>query len=335
MSKITVVGSGGWGTAIAVMTSKHGNEVTLFSVFEEEIEQIKKDRENKKLLPGVAIPENIMLTSDLSCVQSADFIVLAVPSFAVRSTCKKLAPYIDKGAIIVNIAKGLEEDSLKRLSQVIEEELPQCHIAIMSGPSHAEEVARGIPTTNVVSSKDKDIAEKVQDCFMNDTFRLYTNDDLIGAELGGSLKNVIALAAGIVDGMGFGDNTKAALMTRGITEMVRLGVAIGAKSETFAGLTGFGDLIVTCTSIHSRNRRCGILIGKGMNVADALKEIGMTVEGYRTSKAAYTLAKKANVEMPIMQKAYEVLYENKNPKIAIAELMTRTKKHETEDLWIK
>lgn len=334
MSKIAIMGSGGWGTALAVMTNKFGNEVSLWSVFPEEIETIKRDKENKKLLPGIAIPENIYLTSDINCARNADVVVLAVPSFATRSTAKLLEPILKENSIVVNIAKGLEENTYKRLSQVLEEELPLCKIVVMSGPSHAEEVARGVPTTNVVLSKDIAIAQFVQDVFMNETFRLYTSNDIIGAELGGALKNIIALAAGIIDGMGFGDNTKAALMTRGITEMVRLGVALGAKAETFAGLTGFGDLIVTCTSMHSRNRRCGILIGKGYKVEDALKEIGMTVEGYRTTKVAYKLALDFGIEMPIVNETYKVLYENKLPKDAILNLMTRMKKHETEDIWI-
>ncbi len=335
MSKIAIMGSGGWGTAIAVMTSKFGNQISLWSVFPEEIDTIIKDKENKKLLRGIAIPKNINLTSDINCASDADVVVLAVPSFATRSTAKLLQPILKENTIVVNIAKGLEENSSKRLSQVLQEELPLCKIVVMSGPSHAEEVALGLPTTNVVSSKNIETAQVVQDVFMNPTFRIYTSLDIIGAELGGALKNIIALAAGIIDGMGFGDNTKAALMTRGITEMVRLGVALGAKAETFAGLTGFGDLIVTCTSIHSRNRRCGILIGKGYNVEDALKEIGMTVEGYRTTKAAYKLALDLGIEMPIVNETYKVLYENKLPKDAILDLMTRMKKHETEDLWIK
>lgn len=334
MAKIAVLGSGGWGTAIAVMTSKYNEKVSLWSLFNEEIEEIKKNGENVKLLKDIKIPKEIILTSDINCVNDADVVVLAVPSFATRATARLLKGVLKKNTVVVNIAKGLEESTLLRLSEVIEEEIPDVQLAVMSGPSHAEEVARGIPTTNVVSSKNVEIAEYVQDVFMNSMFRIYTSKDIIGAELGGALKNVIALAAGICDGMGFGDNTKAALMTRGITEMVRLGVSLGAKAETFAGLTGFGDLIVTCTSMHSRNRRCGILIGQGIKVEDALKQIGMTVEGYKSCHAAYQLAQKSGIEMPIITEAYKVLYENKPPKEAIFDLMTRMKKHETEDLWI-
>jgi glycerol-3-phosphate dehydrogenase (NAD(P)+) len=334
VAKIAVLGSGGWGTAIAVMTSKYNEKVFLWSLFNEEIEEIKKNGENVKLLKDIKIPKEIILTSDINCVKDADVVVLAVPSFATRATARLLKGVLNNNTVVVNIAKGLEENTLLRLSEVIEEELLNVKLAVMSGPSHAEEVARGIPTTNVVSSKNIEMAEYVQDVFMNPMFRIYTSRDIIGAELGGALKNVIALAAGICDGMGFGDNTKAALMTRGITEMVRLGVFLGAKAETFAGLTGFGDLIVTCTSMHSRNRRCGILIGQGVKVEDALKQIGMTVEGYKSCNAAYQLAQKSGIEMPIITESYKVLYENKAPKEAIFDLMTRMKKHETEDLWI-
>lgn len=334
MAKIAVMGSGGWGTAFAVMASRFDNDVSLWSVFPEEIDLIKREKENKKLLAGIKIPDNITLTNDITCAEKADIVVIAVPSFAVRSVSRLLKPVLKKDAIIVSIAKGLEEDTLLRLSQVIEEELDFAKIAVMSGPSHAEEVARGVPTANVVVSKDLSTAQYIQDILMNPIFRLYTSSDLIGAELGGALKNVIALACGVSDGMGFGDNSKAALMTRGITEMVRLGVAMGAKAETFAGLTGFGDLIVTCSSMYSRNRRAGILIGEGKKVDVAIKEIGMTVEGYKSARAAYILAKKMNIEMPIITETYKVLYENKTPKEALYDLMARTKKHESEDLWI-
>ena len=334
MNKITVIGSGGWGTAIAVMLAKNNNEVTLFSVFSSEIEQLEKDRENKKLLPGIKIPENVNLTFDTDCAQGAGLLIFATPSFAVRSTAKLFSHKIKKGAVIVNLAKGLEESTYMRLSQVLKEELPQAKIAIMSGPSHAEEVARGIPTTNVICADEPQTAEYVQEIVMNPQFRVYTNTDIVGAELGGALKNVIALAAGICDGMGFGDNTKAALMTRGITEMVRLGVSMGAKAETFAGLTGVGDLIVTCTSVHSRNHRAGVLIGKGRTALQAMEEVGMTVEGYKTAAVAYALAQKYGVELPIINEIYEVLYNDKPTKQAISDLMGREKRREMEDMWV-
>ncbi len=332
MAKIAVLGSGGWGSAMAIMTAKHGHSVTLWSKFESEIESLSKTRENP-LLKGVLIPESVALTTDIGCVCDADIIVLAVPSVAVRSVCRTLKG-IYSGQTVVNIGKGLEESSLMRLSEVINEELGNPKkLAIMSGPSHAEEVARGIPSANVVASRSKRTARYVQNQLMNESFRLYTTKDIVGTELGGALKNVIALAAGTIDGLGLGDNTKAALMTRGIAEMARLGVKMGGDRETFSGLAGIGDLIVTCTSMHSRNRRCGILIGKGVPAAEAVKEIGMTVEGYKTASAAYRLALKEKADMPIITEIYRVLYENKTPKDAISDLMLREKKSEHEDSW--
>lgn len=335
MSKIAVLGSGGWGTALAVMSEKYGHEVTLWSPFKEEIEAIRSDGENKKLLPGVKVPETICLTNDISCARDADLTILAVPSFAVRSTAKKLTPLLKPGQIVVDVAKGLEEDSLKRMSQVIEEELPQVKTVVLSGPSHAEEVSREVPTAIVAASKHEDAAAKVQETLMNQNFRIYVNPDVIGVEIGASLKNVIALAAGVCDGLKLGDNTKAALMTRGITEMARLGVAMGGSAQTLAGLAGVGDLIVTCTSVHSRNRRAGIYIGEGLSAQEAIKKVGMTVEGYKTTHAAYILSKRAGVEMPIVNECYQVLYEGKNPSLAIRDLMMREKKSEIEDLWPK
>ena len=332
MAKISVLGCGGWGSAVAIMLSRYGHNVNLWSKFENEIEALKKDREHKKLLPGIIFPENINLTTDISCVKDSEFVVLAVPSFAVRSLCESLIGHITDDCVVVNIAKGLEEDTLYRLSQVIKEVLDPKKFAILLGPSHAEEVARKIPTAVVVISEDEQVAQCVQDTFMNETFRIYTSTDMIGAELGSAIKNIIALCAGICDGMGYGDNTKAALMTRGIAEMARLGVALGGRIETFAGLTGIGDLIVTCTSMHSRNRRAGILIGQGKTVSQALEEVNMVVEGYRTTKAVYELSKKVDVEMPITSQAYRVLYQDKDPKAAINELMTRSKKHEVENI---
>lgn len=332
MAKISVLGCGGWGSAVAIMLAGNGHEVSLWSKFPEEIELLKKDREHKKLLPGIIFPESVQLTTALDCLNESEFIVMAVPSFAVRSVCELLVGKIPAHAVVVNIAKGLEQGTLYRLSQVIEEVLKPKRFAVMCGPSHAEEVARSVPTANVVSSKDIEVAQLVQDTFMNSRFRIYTSDDMAGAEFGAALKNVIALCAGICDGMGYGDNTKAALMTRGIAEMARLGVAFGAKLETFNGLTGIGDLIVTCTSMHSRNRRAGIFIGQGKSVEEALKEVNMVVEGYTTTKAAFELAKKANVELPITNEAYQVLYNGKDPRKAIDDLMTRKKKHEVEEI---
>lgn len=330
MSKINVIGSGSWGTAIAVMLANQGHEVLLWSYLESESENLKNYRENKPFLPGIKIPETVKFTSDTAKCGSADIIITAVPSHAVRQSAAKLAPYVSDGQLILNISKGLEENTHLTLSQVLSQELPNCEIAVMSGPSHAEEVSRGIPTTNVVAAKNERTANNIQDIMMNPSFRVYTNPDIIGVELGGSLKNVIALSAGILDGLKLGDNTKAALMTRGIVEISRLGVAMGANAETFNGLSGIGDLIVTCTSMHSRNRRAGILIGQGKSCEEAVAEVKMVVEGVKTCKAAKELADKLNVEMPIVNEAYKILFEGAPAKNAIANLMGRRKKHETE-----
>ena len=313
MAKIAVLGCG-FGTALAVMADSCGHQVTLWSLFPQELEEIRRDGEQKKLLPGVSVPERMVLTSDISCLADCELCIMAVPSFAVRQTARRAAPYLRANTIVVNVAKGLEDGSYKRLSQVLEEELPQQKIVAMSGPSHAEEVGRGAPTTITVASRERTAAEEVQDLLMNPTLRLYVNDDVTGVELGGALKNVIALAAGIADGLQLGDNAKAALMTRGITEIARLGVAMGAKTETFAGLSGIGDLIVTCTSMHSRNRRAGILIGQGKNAEEAVQKL--------------------RVEMPIVEQAYAVLYEEKPPAKALQDLMTRPKRHESEVIWL-
>lgn len=331
MSNISVIGSGGWGTAVAVMLAENGHKVTLWSYLKEESDNLKKYRENKPFLPGVKLPEGIEFTSCLEdCLSGRDIIVTATPSHAIRSTAKNMAKHIKDGQIIVNISKGIEEGTYLTLSQVIKQEIPNCEIAVMSGPSHAEEVSRRIPTTNVVAAENEKTAMFVQDVFMNPNFRVYTNPDVLGVELGGSLKNVIALCAGILDGMNLGDNTKAALMTRGLVEMSRLGVAMGANAETFNGLSGVGDLIVTCTSMHSRNRRAGILIGQGKTAEEAQNEVKMVVEGVRTCRAAKELADKVGVEMPIVNEAYKVLFENMPAGEAISNLMERDKKHESE-----
>lgn len=328
--KIAVIGSGGWGTAAAIHLSKLGHDVTLWSWIDEESNRLKTDLENKEFLPGVSIPESIKFTSDISCVSDKDIIVLVTPSKAIRSTAKAMSPYVSADSIVVILSKGIEDNSLKTLSDVVEEEIPQASIAVMSGPSHAEEVAKGIPTTNIVACRKIENAELVQTVFMSETFRVYTGSDILGVELGGALKNVIALCAGILDGLGFGDNTKAALMTRGIAEIARLGVKMGADRDTFWGLSGIGDLIVTCTSMHSRNRRAGILIGQGKSVDEAISEVHMVVEGIVNCRAAYELSRKYDVDMPIVTEAYNVLYNNKNPREAVIDLMLRDKKEENK-----
>lgn len=332
MARIAILGCG-FGTALAVTADACGHQVTLWSLFPQELEEIRRDKEQRRLLPGVRVPDRIVLTSDISCLASCDLCVMAVPSFAVRQTAQRAAPYLREDTVVVNVAKGLEDGSYKRLSQVLEEELPGRRVVVMSGPSHAEEVGRGAPTTITVASREREAAEEVQDLLMNPALRLYVNDDVTGVELGGALKNVIALAAGIADGLQLGDNAKAALMTRGITEIARLGVAMGAKTETFAGLSGIGDLIVTCTSMHSRNRRAGILIGQGKSAEEAVREVG-TVEGYPCAKTAYELGQKLRVEMPIVEQAYGVLYQKKPPAQALRDLMTRPKRHESEVIWL-
>jgi len=331
MARVSVLGSGGWGTAIAVMLSKNGHEVILWSFLETEKEKLVQYRENKAFLPGIEIPENIKLTSNLSECSDVDIAVIATPSHGVREVARKFSEYAKKDLIILNISKGIEEQTYMTLSKVLKEELPECKIAVMSGPSHAEEVSRGIPTTNVVASDSEEVAEFIQDVFMNPSFRIYTNKDITGVELGGSLKNVYALCCGIIDGMGLGDNTKAALMTRGLVEMTRLGVKMGADSSTFSGLSGMGDLIVTCTSMHSRNRRAGILIGQGKTAKEAQEEVKMVVEGVRTCRAAKELADRVGVEMPIINEAYDVLFNNAPLCEVIPKLMGRTKKNETEN----
>ena len=332
--KIAVLGSGGWGTALALVLLENGHDVTLWSYTAEESAVLRETGENP-MLKGVPLPKELKLTSDLECVKGCGAVVLATPSFAVRTTARAAAPLLDPGAVLVSVSKGIEKDTSLTLTDAIEQEVGDAHaIVALSGPSHAEEVGRHIPTVVVSASKDRSAAEQVQDLFMNERFRVYASDDVVGVELGAALKNVIALCAGISDGMGYGDNTKAALMTRGLTEIARLGVALGGRRETFAGLSGVGDLIVTCTSMHSRNRRCGILIGKGTPTDQAVKEIGAVVEGYYAAANARTLAQKVGVEMPITEAAYQVLYEGKDPHGVILDLMTRERKHELEDSWV-
>ena len=330
--KIAVIGSGGWGTAVAILLANNGHKVYLWSWIQEETDRLNRDRENKEFLAGVKLPDSVVCTHDMKeCVKDAALIVTAAPSPATRTTAKQLSEYVKSSQRIVNISKGLEESSLMRLSEVYKSEIPQAEISVMSGPSHAEEVSRGLPTTDVVASENMETAKFIQDIFMNDNFRVYTSDDIIGVELGGALKNVIALCAGISDGLGYGDNTKAALMTRGLAEIARLGTAMGAKEETFMGLSGVGDLIVTCTSMHSRNRRAGILLGQGKGLKETLDEVHMVVEGVNTAAAAYRLGQKYGVCMPITEEANAILFDGKNAREAVNSLMTRERKDERRD----
>lgn len=325
--KIAVIGSGGWGTAVAILLAEKGNDIYLWSWIQEETDRLNADRENKEFLPGVRLHDNIVCTHDMGeCIEGAEVIVTAAPSPATRATAEQMARYVKQGQKIVNISKGLEKEL--RLSEVYSEVIPQANISVLSGPSHAEEVSRRIPTTVVVASKDRETAEFLQDVFMTSTFRVYTSEDIIGVELGGALKNVIALCAGISDGLGYGDNTKAALITRGIAEIKRIGAAMGAKTETFSGLSGLGDLIVTGTSTLSRNHTAGELLGKGFSLEETLEKVHMVVEGVNTAAAAYNLARKYDVVTPIIDQAYAVLYEGANPRDAVNALMTRQKTSE-------
>lgn len=329
MATISVIGAGSWGTALALLLYKNGHKVTVWSIMKDEIEMLQREHEHKEKLPGVKLPEDMEFTTDLEkALTGKDVLVLAVPSPYTRSTSHSMAPFVKEGQIIVNVAKGIEEHSLLTLSQIIEEEIPQAEVAVLSGPSHAEEVGRGIPTTIVVGARKKETAEYLQNIFMNEVFRVYISPDVLGIELGAALKNVVALAAGIADGLGYGDNTKAALITRGIAEIARLGTAMGGKAETFSGLTGIGDLIVTCASMHSRNRRAGILIGKGYSMEEAMAEVKMVVEGVYSAKAAMELAKKYQVQIPIIEQVNAVLFEGKPADEAVRNLMLRDKKIE-------
>lgn len=329
MAKVSVIGAGSWGIALALLLSKNGNDVTVWSIVKDEIDMLTEKREHVDKLPGVKLPDSMEFTTDLQmAVKGKDVLVMAVPSVFTRSTANKMSPYVEKGQVIVNVAKGIEESTLMTLSEIIEEEVPQADVAVLSGPSHAEEVGRGVPTTIVAGAKTEATAVYLQNLFMNDVFRVYTGSDVLGMELGGALKNVVALAAGIADGLGYGDNTKAALITRGIAEISRLGVAMGGRAETFYGLTGIGDLIVTCASVHSRNRRAGILIGQGKTMEEAMEEVKMVVEGVYSAKAAKLLSQKYNVSMPIIEQVNLVLFEGKPADVAVKELMFRDKRAE-------
>ncbi len=331
-TKIAILGAGSFGTAIAkLICSYEKYDVILWSAIEEEIEEIKKNKENIKYLPNVKInTEKIFLTTDNLVLKSADIIIFAVASKYVRNVAKNISRYIQKDVIIVNVAKGLEQASFKRLSQVIYEETNSKRIVALCGPSHAEEIARFIPTTIVASCKNLKIAEYIQEILNSNSFRVYVNEDIIGVEIAAALKNIIALAVGICDGLGLGDNTKAALMTRGLFEIARLGVYLGAKEKTFLGLAGIGDLVVTCTSEHSRNKKAGFLIGKGVEISKALEKVNMVVEGYYATKAAYEFSNTSNIYMPITKELYEILYRKKDIKMSIASLMNRKTKHEYE-----
>ena len=326
---ITILGSGGFGLALAIMADNAGHKVTVWSAFNDEIETIRRTGELKAKLPGVLVNKTIELTTDISCVKGKDIVILGIPSPFLRSVCEQAAPFMEKNTIVVNTAKGLESGSLKTMCQVAKECFPENHVAVLTGPSHAEEVARGLPTTIVTSSDSRDVSYFIQSALSNRTFRVYVNDDEIGSEIGGTMKNIIALAAGVCDGLGYGDNTKAALMTRGIYEIAKLGKAMGAQEETFNGLSGIGDLIVTCCSMHSRNRRAGILIGQGVDPEEAVRRVG-TVEGYVCTKNARELAKKMGIEMPITEELARILFDGAPAKDALKNLMGRPPKNETE-----
>lgn len=334
---IGVLGAGSWGTALAILLANRSHKVCLWSALPAEVELLQTKREHVDRLPGSILPESITITKDLEeACKEKDLLVCSVASPYVRKTAKMIAPFVKEGQIIVNVAKGIEEDTLYTLSDILKEEIKGADIAVLSGPSHAEEVSKGIPTTVVVGAESKKTAYFIQDIFMSDRFRVYTSPDIIGIELGGSIKNVMALAAGVTDGLGYGDNTKAALMTRGIAEMSRLGIAMGGKIETFSGLSGVGDLIVTCTSKHSRNRQAGYLIGKGYTMQEAMDEVKQVVEGVYATKATIGLAKKYQISMPIAEQIYLVLFENKPAKDAVMDLLLRDKRREYSDLkWEK
>ena len=327
--KVSVVGSGAWGTALAIRLHQNGHDVTMWTFEKDLIPEMENTRRNPRL-PGAFLPEGLKISGDYACANGCKLIVMASPSFPLRSVCQGLAPHLDEDAVIVSITKGIEEGTLLRMSQVVEQ-VCRRKVVVLTGPTHAEEVAANIPTGILAACADKDLAEFTQDAFMSEHFRVYTSPDAVGAELGGALKNVIAMCAGVTDGMGFGDNTKAMLMTRGLTEIARLGVALGAQKDTFAGLAGVGDLIVTCTSMHSRNRRAGILIGQGKGVQEAMQEVGAVVEGYYAAKSAYMLSQKMGIDMPIVRAAYQVFYEGCNAREAIENLLLRQRKPESED----
>lgn len=333
MKKISFLGAGSWGTALAILCANNGHKVTVWSAVKEETTMLREKREHVDRLPGVKLPDSIVIEDDLkTACQDKDIIVFSTASPYIRSTAKLAEPYMEKGQIVVNVAKGIEDNTLMTLCEIIEDEIPQADVAVLSGPSHAEEVSKKMPTTVVVGAKSEKTAAFVQDVFMGNNFRVYVSPDMVGIELGGALKNVIALAAGIIDGMGLGDNTKAALMTRGIAEISRLGMELGGKMETFFGLSGIGDLIVTCTSTHSRNHNCGYLLGKGKTLEEAKQEIKQVVEGVNCAKAAMALANKYHVNMPIVEQINAVLFENKSAEQALSDLILRERVIEYQSL---
>ena len=327
--KTAVVGSGAWGTALAIALCKNGHDVTMWTFEKELIPEMETKCRNPRL-PGAVLPESLKISGDYACVAGCKLVVMASPSFPARSVCRGVAPYLDEDAVLVSVTKGLEAGTHLRMSEIVEQETGR-EVVALTGPSHAEEVSLDIPTGLLAACQNQKKAELVQDAFMSETLRVYTSSDPVGAELGGALKNVIALCAGITDGLGFGDNTKAMLMTRGLTETARLGVALGAKKETFTGLAGVGDLIVTCTSMHSRNRRAGILIGQGKSAQEAMKEVGAVVEGYYAAKSAWELGKAKGIDMPITEAAYKVLYEGAEVRSTFLGLMARNRKAESEN----
>jgi glycerol-3-phosphate dehydrogenase (NAD(P)+) len=333
MANISILGAGGWGIAIGVLLNNNGHNVTIWSAVEREVEMLNTKRENTVSLPGIVISENIKITGDLNeAIMDKDIIVMAVASSYIRSTAHRLQGLTKDGQIIINVAKGIEEDTLMTMTDIIEDEIPSANVAVLSGPSHAEEVGKGLPTTCVAGAKNRETATYIQNIFCSEVFRVYISPDLLGIELGGALKNVIALAAGIADGLGYGDNTKAALITRGITEISRLSIKMGANPMTLYGLSGIGDLIVTCASVHSRNRRAGMLIGQGYTTEEAINEVNMVVEGVYAAKSAKKLADKYDVKMPIIEVVNMVLFDNLSAKEAVRELMLRDKTMEHPDI---
>ncbi len=333
MSKVGVLGAGSWGTALALLLESNGHDVTIWSIDKQEVQMLTEKREHETKLPGIKLPESMVFTSDIeSAIKDMDFLVLAVPSPFTRSTAKLMCPFVRDKQIILDVAKGIEEDSLMTLSQQIEQEIPQATVAVLSGPSHAEEVGKGLTTVVTIGAKEKEVAELLRDAFMNERFRVYVNPDVLGMELGGSLKNVVALAAGMAAGLGCGDNATAALITRGMAEITRIGLKMGGRAETFFGLTGIGDLIVTCSSVHSRNRKCGYLIGQGMTLKEAQDDVQMVVEGVYSAKAAKKLGEKYGVRTPLVDEVNRVLFEDKNANDALNDLMMRDGTIEHGDL---
>ena len=330
--RAAVIGSGAWGTALAIRLCENGHDVTMWTHSPEKARWMEHSRRCPRL-PKAELPENMTITADPACVAGCELVVMATPSFPIRDVCRQIAPYLDEKTVMVSVTKGIEQGTLMRMSEVVAQETNR-PVVVLTGPSHAEEVAFNVPTGLLSACTDQKLSELVQDAFMSDTLRVYTSGDPVGAEIGGAMKNVIALCAGVSDGLGCGDNTKAMLMTRGLTEMARLGVSMGAHRDTFAGLSGVGDLIVTCTSMHSRNRRAGILIGQGKSVQEAMKEVGAVVEGYYAAESAWALCQQQGVEMPILEAAHEVLYQNIPAKDAMYKLMTRKRKPEEDMGWM-